>query len=89
MKEDIEKVLDKLDSLDNRLDSVDKTLIQQHESLKYHIKRSDATDSVLDSVKEKQNTVVMKHINQWNGALKLLTIIATVIAIIGGIYTFI
>jgi hypothetical protein len=72
------KTLDsKLDLLDERLDSVDKTLVKQHEQLKYHIQRTNILESKLEPVE--------KHVAMVSGAIKLLMIVAALVGILAGI----
>lgn len=76
------KTLDtKLDKLDERLDSVDKTLVRQHEQLKYHIQRTNLLEAKFEPVE--------KHVNMVHGALKLIGATAAFAAILAFIRSLI
>lgn len=67
-------VLDKLDKLDTRLNSIDVTLAKNTESLEYHIKRTDLL--------EKQIAPVVKHVNHVEGILRFFGLVGVVAAIL-------
>lgn len=69
----LERIEKKLDDSNDHLASIDVTLALQHESLRHHIKRTDT----LQRMAERAD----KHINMVSGALKLLGIVATLLAI--------
>ncbi len=75
-KEELNKIHNKLDVLDTRLDSIDRTLVGQHEQLKHHIKRTDQGETRLNHIENMMTQVVLKHINQVDGALKLLGVLS-------------
>ena len=87
-KEEINKIHDKLDLLDTRLDSIDRTLVGQHEQLKHHIKRTDQGETRLNHIENMMTQVVLKHINQVDGALKLLGILSLLSGILAGVLKF-
>lgn len=58
--------------MDDRIDAIDKTLVKQHESIKYHIRRTDLAEQEIDQIRDMMVNVVMKHINQVNGIMKFL-----------------
>jgi hypothetical protein len=64
----------KLDDISEHLGSIDVTLASQHVSLKDHIRRTTALETALMPVKT--------HVNRVEGALKLITLIATIAAIV-------
>ena len=76
-KDPLERVLEKLDKLDDRLDSVDKTLVKQEENLKEHIRRTELLEEELKPIK--------KHIGHMEGALKLFGGIGLLLGIVTGI----
>lgn len=49
------RIEDKVDRLDQHLGSIDKTLIEQHESLKYHIKRTDLLETAVAPLVTERN----------------------------------
>lgn len=67
-----QRILDKLDEMDKRIDNIDITLAKQHVSLEEHIKRTNLL--------EEQLKPVNKHVDMVNGALKLLGFIAVLLA---------
>lgn len=46
------RVLEKLDKMDDRLNSVDKTLAEQHVSLKEHIRRTEILEDEMKPIKD-------------------------------------
>lgn len=70
------RIEDKIDILSDKLASIDSTLASQHESLKYHIRRTDLLEAKvepLESFKDK-----------FAGSLKLISIVAMIAGIIEG-----
>lgn len=80
-----ERILNKLDEMDKRLDSIDRTLAAQHVEIQNHIKRTDIAESRQNNFEKIMIDVVLAHINQVNGALKLIGIISTIVGIVGGL----
>lgn len=80
-----ERILNKLDEMDKRLDSIDQTLAAQHVEIRNHIKRTDIAEDRQNNFEKIMIDVVLKHINQVNGALKLIGIVATIVGVVGGI----
>ena len=70
-------ILDKLENIDEKVDNIDKTLATQAVELAEHTKRSTALE---DEFKPIRASVL-----QIQGALKLLTVIGSLLAIIAGI----
>lgn len=48
----LNKIEDKFDVLDGRIDNIDVTLAKQHVSLEYHIKRSDQADAAIKIISD-------------------------------------
>lgn len=84
----IEKLETAINSLDKRLDSVDKTLVAQHETLKHHIERTKLNEDRIEHIEDITTKKVLPHINRVEGALALIGIVSTIIAIAAGIYGF-
>lgn len=78
MQKKLNQIENKIDKLDERLDKIDVTLAAQHESLKYHIKRTDLIESSLEPI----NT----HVKNVQGALKLIGLVAVLAGIIEGLF---
>jgi hypothetical protein len=78
------RIYEKLDVLDMRLDSMDKTLIKQEINLKEHIRRTEAVENQLEIMK-KEMTPVQKHVAMVEGAFKFLGIISMTLGVVGSI----
>lgn len=84
----LEKLETMITKLDDRLDSVDKTLIRNTVSLEQHIKRTDMLEAY---VKEKDVSIgqelapIKNHVNMMTNAIKGIIFFCTVIA---GIVSF-
>ncbi len=76
----LSRIETKIDDISDHLSSIDQTLAAQHVSLKEHIRRTTLLESDVAPIK--------KHVNRVEGALKLLTLIATIAAIIEVIHGF-
>ena len=76
-----EKIIVKLDKLDERLDSVDKTLIKQESSLSEHMRRSLAAEENLQILREEFKPV-QNHVSQISGAFKLIGLLSVVLGIL-------
>lgn len=63
-----------LEKIFNKLHTIDITLAAQHESLKDHMRRTELLEKDLEPVK--------KHVFMVNGAIKLISIIGVLAAII-------
>lgn len=66
--ERIARIENKIDVMGDKISSIDSTLAAQHESLKYHIKRTDMLESNI--------VPLQKHVNMIHGVLKLLGVAA-------------
>lgn len=64
----------RLDNIENRLDSIDETLIKQHHSLVAHMKRSDALEAQVKPMHDLMLEV--------KGAVRLIKMIALLAGII-------
>jgi Mg2+ and Co2+ transporter CorA len=80
-----ERILNKLDEMDKTLDAINRTLAAQHVEIQNHIRRTDIAESRQNNFEKIMVDVVLAHINQVNGAFKLLGIISTIVAVVGGI----
>lgn len=72
---DFKRILDKLDLLDNRIDSIDKTLIKQEANLDKHIMRTDQNEIMIQEIFE-QIRPIQKHINYVEGILKFIGVLS-------------
>lgn len=73
----LNKLETKMDQVDGRLNSMDKTLVKQEENLKEHIRRTEILESELKPIK--------KHVTHMEGALKLIGVLTTVVGFISGL----
>ncbi len=70
----LDRIEDKIDTVVERLSSIDITLAKQHVSLDEHIKRTAMLENALEPIK--------KHVNMVQGALKFITALAAIAAIV-------
>ncbi len=69
----LERIEDKVDIIGQHVGSINVTLAGQHISLEEHIRRTALLESELKPIK--------KHVDMVSGAMKLLAVAATLIAI--------
>lgn len=74
IKEEFNRVHDKLDKLDNRMDKIDLTQVAILKDLKYHIKRTNLLENELHPIKNRYQQLI--------GVLKLAGWVAACSAII-------
>lgn len=84
----LNRIYDKVEVLDSRLDSIDKTLVRQEANLQIHMKRSDHLEKLVSHV-ETQMKPIQKHVIGVELFLKFLGIVSVVVAIIAGIVSII
>ena len=65
----------KLDKIDSRLDIMDQSFVKYNAQLEYHIKRSDNIEDYL-TLLEDELKPIQQHVNRVDGALKLLGALA-------------
>lgn len=92
----MEDVLKKLDKIDEKLDSIDKTLIKQEENLKLHMYRTELAESNLKLLKQHIDNETSKiteriepiqvHVVQIQGIIKLISILAMIVSIVASIW---
>lgn len=70
----LDKIDEKLSKIDDKLGSIDTTLAAQHVSLKEHMRRTELL--------EKEIRPIKTHVNMVQGAIALITILATIAGII-------
>lgn len=78
----------KIDSIQERIASVDVTLAVQAEQLSGHIRRTEIAEKRLDSI-DNQLEPIQKHVNHVEGALKFVGIISLVLGIVAGVMSLI
>ncbi len=72
-----ERIHDKLDRIEQRLNNIDVTLAVNTESLKEHIKRTNLLEAAMEPIKA--------HVNRVDGALRFLGIVSLIVAIVTGL----
>lgn len=92
----MEDILKKLDKIDEKLGSIDRTLIKQEENLKLHMYRTELAEANLILLRrhvDNETTKITKriepiqmHVVQVQGIAKLLSILATAVAILAGLW---
>ena len=70
-----------MDKIEEAMTKMGNTLSMQHESLLYHIRRTDLLES--------QMVMIQKTHNQMSGALKFISVLATIVSIIITVKQFI
>lgn len=70
----LERIEKKIDDTNDHLVSIDITLVEQHLSLKEHIRRT--------SILEQEIKPIKIHVNRVEGAIKFITFLATAVAIV-------
>lgn len=83
-KDLVERILDKLDEMSDEITEIKITLVEQHGSLKEHMRRSDALETQLNSVK-KDIQPVQKHIAMVETGIKALGLLSLLVGIIASI----
>lgn len=68
------RIEDKIDLLAERLNSVDKTLVKQHEQLAYHIRRTDLLEAEVKPISE--------HVSFIRVTVRIVGILALVAGVI-------
>lgn len=85
MKEILNRIEQKVEKLDDRLDSVDKTLVKQEANLAEHMRRTEILEQQHMHI-ESELEPVKNHVNQVKGVIKLLSFILPLIATIIAAY---
>ena len=78
------RLYDKLDILDMRLDSMDKSLVKLEVNMTEHMRRTKAAEDNIDLIR-KDVAPVQKHVNMVEGAFKFLGVISMGLGILGTI----
>lgn len=83
-KNNFEFLYHKIDTLDMKLDAIDKTLLKQELNLREHMKRSDQLEILIGSVNVDMKPL-QKHVAMVEGGLKLIGIVSLCVGIVLGI----
>lgn len=82
--ETIMKLDSKIDGLDARLDSMDRTLVKQELNLADHMRRTELAEKSLDALRVKLEPVE-KHVALFEGFLKAFGLVATLVSLTAGV----
>lgn len=74
-----ERILNKLDEMDKRIDNIDVTLVKQELNLQEHMRRSLANEEAVNLLKE-QLEPVKDHVKSVNSILKFAGGVAILLA---------
>lgn len=80
----INLIYQKVEVLDMRLDSIDKTMVRHEENLRTHMKRSDHLEALIEHL-DKDFKPVQKHVIMIEGILKFLGVISILASIAAGL----
>ena len=76
----MQELMKKIDKLDDRLDSIDKTLVKQAASLDEHIRRTNLLEDEMRGLKIEMKPVE-EHVQQVKGAAKFIALISVLTSI--------
>jgi hypothetical protein len=79
-EEEMARILDKLDRIDNKIHDIDKTLVRNTADLEKHMLRTEQNEEMIKIMSDDVKPI-KKHVAHMEGALKL----AGVVAILAGI----
>ena len=77
VKKQLEKISDKLETIDTRINNIDKTLVKQEAQLAEHIRRTNLLEQKLEPIDT--------HVKMVNGAFKFIVILSLVLGIVTAI----
>lgn len=88
MKEMLVHVARQLEKLDEKLDTVDRTLVKQEENLREHMRRTEILEKQHIGLQvEMQNELkpIRKHVTQVKSVIKFVLAIIPILLTIGGV----
>lgn len=71
------RIFEKLEKLDERLNSIDKTLERNTTSLEYHVMRTNQNEKLIEALKADLKPVEV-HVQYMHGAFKLLGVLTLI-----------
>lgn len=80
----LERIEDKVDKLDDRMNESEKISIRQEENLKLHMKRSDLLEASQDELKDSVKPIIKAYTVAW-GITKIGAAMAVIIGAVVGI----
>lgn len=82
MEETVNKLENKLDLLDTRLDKITIILVKQEQNLKLHMKRSELNEEAVRILKEEVKPI-QEHVLKINFLMKIFAVVGS---ILGAVY---
>jgi flagellar motor component MotA len=80
MKHELHNIEQKINKLDERLDSIDVNLAVYNEQLKEHIRRTELLEEDVSPIKE--------HVSEVRGFIKLISAAAAILGIVAAVKPF-
>lgn len=80
MEKKLEAIENKVDRLDERLDTIEKVLIKQELNLEIHIKRTNLLEESVELLRQDLRPVE-RHVDYIHGALKFIGIVSLIVGI--------
>jgi septation ring formation regulator EzrA len=80
----IDKFEQRLDKISESVHSIDKTLAEQHISLKEHIRRTELAEKSIEAVR-KEIKPLSAHVQRVDGGLRLLGLVTLILGIWAGL----
>lgn len=83
-REDLLRMDEKLDEINDELVKINVTLAQQHVQLAEHIRRTALLEEQLEYIQKEELKPIHQHVNRVDGALKLLGLVSLIVALASG-----
>jgi hypothetical protein len=80
----LDRIENKVDKLDERLDSSEKVAIKQESNLEIHMKRSDLLEKSQEDLRTSVKPILKAYLIAW-GLIKIIGALGVLLGIIGGI----
>ena len=84
----MDRLLEKLDKIEEKIANIDVTLAKQHVSLDTHIKRTDLLEKLVNEIRKEEIAPISKHVARVEGALKFVGFLSVLIGIAAGVKSF-
>lgn len=78
---ELDRIHTTLESIRDRLSDMNITIAKQEENLKEHMRRTDQNETMIKSLETALESI-KKHVNMVEGALKLIGLLASAVAVI-------
>jgi hypothetical protein len=83
-----DEILKKLDKLDDRLDSMDKTLVKQEANLAEHMRRTEVLEESVEYIRKSELKPIQNHVVMVEGVIKFIGFLSVVLGIIQVVIKF-